>query len=103
MSEKVGSLRDRESALKKAGEHFQPVLKEYFGEPAFVLTQENPTIVSGARVTAILLLSRFVDMFGDLVNKEDYNIESFKKRNKEGDFGIEESVFDEWKKAGCLI
>ena len=100
--EKRKPLRNRKSALKKAEEYFRPVLKEYFDEPAFVLGKEIPFRQPEGVLTAVLFLSRFIDMFGDLVEREDYSIESFKRRNREEDFGIAESVFETWRKAGCL-
>lgn len=100
--EKRKPLRNRKSALKKAEKHFQPVLKEYFDEPAFTLAKEISLDSSKGALTAILFLSRFIDMFGDLVEREDYSIESFKRRNREDGFGIAESVFEDWKRADCL-
>jgi hypothetical protein len=101
-SGEVISVRNRKSAIKKAKEHFQSILTEYFGEPAFILEEASTSIVPGAVVTDVLFLSRFIDMFGDLVEKEDYRISSYQERNRDGDFRIAESVFDEWLRAECL-
>lgn len=96
------SVKNPELALKKARKHFQPVLHPVFGQPAFILAENSPAIVPGALVTDVLFLSRFVEMFGDLVEKEDYSVETYKLRNEEGDFKINEGVFKHWKRAGCL-
>ena len=95
-------LHDKESAIKRAQERFTRVLTVEFGEPAFVLMYEYRGYIEGASITAVLYLSRFIEMFGDLVEREDYRIESYLQRNKERDFGIDESVFESWKNAGCL-
>jgi hypothetical protein len=96
------SLKNRDYAIRQAQERFRPVLKMVFGEPAFILEEASTSIVPGAVVTDVLFLSRFIDMFGDLVEKEDYRISSYQERNRDGDFRIAESVFDEWLRAECL-
>ena len=96
------NIQNRDRTIRMAQEKFNRVLRTVFNELAFMLMEDEPDILQGARVTAVLFLSRFVDMFGDLVEKEDYNIESFKRRNREAGFGIDESVFEEWKNAGCF-
>ena len=95
-------LENRDLAVRKAQERFSAVLSIVFNEPAFVLRNEFRGEIQGVSLTAVLFLSRFIDMFGDLVEREDYGIESFLRRNREGGFGIDKAVFESWKSADCL-
>ena len=92
--------------IEKAKEHFRPVLQKGWlqnnEEFAFVLRENEPNIVQGALVTAILPLTRFIVLFGDLIEADDFSIESYRQRNKEKDFHIPDAAFETWKEAGCL-
>lgn len=72
------------------------------GEPCFLLEEESLNLVQGARTTSVIKLSSFVDLFGDLVQRDDFSMESYRKRNTERELCIPEVVFDRWKTAGCL-
>lgn len=96
------TVKDSDAVLKKARRHFQRVLDQVFGQPAFILSKDDAGLVPGALVTDILFLSRFVEMFGDLVENENYEIETYKARNEEGDFKIGEHVLERWRTEGCL-
>lgn len=92
-----------QSTKEKARNHFHPVLREDFGEePAFLLAEDDPNLVPGAFTTAVLPLTGFIKLFGDLVETGDFRIESYKQRNKERNLCIPEAVFDKWKDVGCL-
>lgn len=94
--------RRRQAIIDKTAQHFKPVLRGYPEEPAFVLADEDDSIIENARVTDIFFLSRFVEFFGDLIEDDDFSIESYLKRNKDEDLRINEIVFEKWKEAGCL-
>ena len=92
--------------IEKARKHFRPVLQKGWlrnnEELAFVLRENDPNIVSGGLTTAILPLTRFILMFGDFIEADDFSIESYRQRNKEKDFHIPDAVFETWKKMDCL-
>ena len=90
--------------IEKAEEHFRPVLKQIFGKPAFILVENSPDIVSGARTTVIFFLSRFLERFGDLVENDDYHIANYIQRSEELDMRIPDfrAIFESWKEKGCL-
>ena len=99
---RTNSPHNRKATLKKVERRFQPVLEEFFGKPAFILARETTAIIPDTRTTVVLFLSRFIDMFADLIENEDYSITSYIRRNEELDLKIDNSVFVEWKEKGCL-
>jgi len=102
MSSHATDQKQKEALLERAEEQFKPVLQTVLGQPAFILTEKSENLVRGARVTAVLFLSRFVDMFGDLIAKKDYDVEHYKHLNKEKNYRIREDIFDDWRTRGCL-
>ncbi|MBI2055845.1 MAG: hypothetical protein HYT37_00480 [Candidatus Sungbacteria bacterium] len=69
---------------------------------AVLLKKDDAGLIKGAIITTAIRFSRFMEMFGDLVNAGDYSIENWKRRNQEKEFGIDDGVFTAWRNAGCL-
>lgn len=85
--------KQKEALLEIARQKFEPSLQTVLGQPAFILREGADDLVPGARVTAVLFLSRFVDMFGDLIAKGNYDAQQYIERNKERNFQIDEQFF----------
>jgi hypothetical protein len=96
------SPRNRKATLKRAKGHFAPVLEMFAGELSFVLKRDALDLIPGARVTSTLPLSGFIELFGDLVEAENFRLESYRQRNQEMGFGIDDTLFESWQEAGCL-
>ena len=88
--------------IDKASEHFRSVLKTVFEKEAFILVEDDETLVKGSRTTVVFFLSRFVEKFGDLIEADNYSINAYKQRAQELDLAIKDDVFDHWKEKGCL-
>jgi len=99
--EEGAHMNDRQAVLVKIRQHFAPVLSDKFSEYAFILEPER--VENHAKIAKITYISQFVDVFGDLVEQDDYRSSSFRKRAKEWGFSISDDVFDAWIRAGCLL
>ena len=95
--------RNKQVALQQALSRFGRVMDKKFlaYEPVFILKEDTES-VPGAVITAVLPLSGFLELFGDLLEIENFNFGSYMSRNKEEEFFIPDSVFEHWKRNGCL-
>lgn len=89
------------SLLVKTAARFKQVLitVKQDGEEklAVVFSENDPTLVKGALTTSIMFLDRFVEMFSDLIKKNDYRISKWKER-----YAVNEKVFENWQRMGLL-
>lgn len=96
--------RNRHTALEEARRRFDRVLDKNFmtSEPVFILHKDSTDLVPGAVTTAVLPLSGFIELFGDLIEAQHYNMASYITRNNDEQFHIPDREFIRWKEAGCL-
>ena len=88
----------REVALGVAEKHFHSVLVKIAGELSFVFKKDDPDLIPGARVTATLPLSGFIELFGDLVEARNFRLKTYWQRNLDEEFGIPASFFRYWER-----
>ena len=99
---KITRKQKKAALLAKAQRRFEPVLQTIVGEVVFMVSENDPNLVQNAVTTATLPLDGFVELFWDLLAKDDYCVENFKQMNLQNEYGISEQFFEQLKAVGCL-